>query len=634
MIQIIKLDLNSMTKQSNADTSRNIALISTPWPLFNRPSIQLGTLKAYLKSRSPDLSITTYHFYLKFAERIGYPVYQKISERTWLAEPVYGALLYPGRKESIEKLFQKQAVREPLIRNTDFNRLVKKVRKISDAMISSVDWSRFMLAGFSVSLCQLAASVYFIRKIKERFPHLKIVVGGTTFSGLAGHNVLQAFPEIDFVVNGEGEIPLAGLIHALTNQDNHEALPEIPGVIAHHPTDGTEDMAFRQLPDLKRLLPPDYDEYFNMLKTFNPEKRFFPTLPVESSRGCWWRKPDDKSETKGCAFCNLNLQWEGYRRKDPVQVIGEIDELTSRYKTLSLAFMDNVLPAKQIQTLFKGLTRLNKDFKLFAEIRANFPPDTLRALRKAGTEEVQVGIEALSTRLLDKMNKGTTAIQNIEIMKHCETLGLLNESNLIIYFPGSGRDDVAETLKNLEFAMYYRPLRYVSFWLGLGSPVWENPKHYGIRQVSNHPNYSVLFPEEISGHIQFIIQSYRGDLTYQRKLWQPVKKKIRQWQKMYTNLAGGSPILSYRDGREFMIIRQKCIDSKPVTHRLEGRSREIYLFCQTRQTIKDIIHRFQTTIREDQIIPFLRMMVDKKLMFEEDRQYLSLAIQADPYTLG
>ena len=623
-----------MARKKDIHLSDNVALISTPWPLFNRPSIQLGTLKAYLKSRYSDLSITNYHFYLKIAEGIGYPVYQKISERTWLAEPVYGALLYPGRKESIEKLFQKKAVREPLIRNTDFNHLVKKVRNISDALISSVDWSRFILAGFSVSLCQLTASIYFIRKMKERFPHLKIVVGGTTFSGLAGQNVFNAFPEIDFIVNGEGESPLAGLVHSLMNRDNHETLPEIPGVISRNSFDETDGMAFSQLKDLNRLPPPDYDEYFNMLKTFDSDKRFFPTMPVESSRGCWWRKPDVKSETKGCAFCNLNLQWEGYRRKDPIQVIGEIDELTSRYKSLSLAFMDNVLPAKQIQTLFKSLIRLNKDFKMFAEIRASFPSDTLRTMRKAGMAEVQVGIEALSTRLLDKMNKGTTAIQNIEIMKHCEALGMLNESNLIFYFPGSDRDDVAETLKNLEFAMYYRPLRYVSFWLGLGSPVWENPKQYGIRQVSSHPNYSVLFPEEISRHIRFIIQSYRGDLTYQRKLWQPVKKRIGEWEKMYADLADGSPILSYRDGREFMIIRQKRLTGEPITHRLEGTSREIYLFCQTRQTVKDIIHRFQTFVREDQIIPFLRMMVDKKLMFEEDQRYLSLAIPADPNALN
>ena len=47
-------------------------------------------------------------------------------------------------------------------------------------------------------------------------------------------------------------------------------------------------------------------------------------------------------------------------------------------------------------------------------------------MRSAGMTEVQVGIESLSSKLLKKMSKGTTAIQNLEIMKNCEALGLQN----------------------------------------------------------------------------------------------------------------------------------------------------------------------------------------------------------------
>jgi len=92
-------------------------------------------------------------------------------------------------------------------------------------------------------------------------------------------------------------------------------------------------------------------------------------------------------------------------------------------------------------------------------------------LRDSGMQKVQVGIEALSSRLLKKLHKGTSAIQNLEIMKNCEALGIENMSNLILQFPGSDAQDVAETLKVLEFAESFYPLKAVSFWLGLGSPV-------------------------------------------------------------------------------------------------------------------------------------------------------------------
>ena len=80
--------MSTITGKPN--TSKKIALASTPWPLYNRPSIQLGALKAYLRSRHPGLHVDARHFYLKLAESLGYKLYQQISERTWLAELLAG----------------------------------------------------------------------------------------------------------------------------------------------------------------------------------------------------------------------------------------------------------------------------------------------------------------------------------------------------------------------------------------------------------------------------------------------------------------------------------------------------------------------------------------------------------------
>jgi hypothetical protein len=268
-------------------------------------------------------------------------------------------------------------------------------------------------------------------------------------------------------------------------------------------------------------------------------------------------------------------------------------------------------------------------------MRATTPVRDLYEMHAAGMQEVQIGIEALSTRLLKKLNKGTTAIQNIEIMKHCEMLGIQNSSNIIVHFPGSDEEDVAETLQNIEFTLPFRPLRMVHFWLGLGSPVWQDPKTFGIKNVFNHGNYAGIFPPDVVESMLFIIQAYRGDLGYQKRLWQPVKKKLKAWKKAYAKLHQGpkhEKILSFRDGRNFLIIRQKRMDGEPLTHRLEGTSRAIYLFCQKHRALKRIVDRF-SGIPSDRIEPFLKMMVDKKLMFRENYQYLSLAVPERPKTL-
>ncbi len=620
------------TKFKPKASSGKLLLVSAPWPLYSRPSIQIGTLKAFLRKKFPDLKVDAHHFYLKVAEAIGYRRYQAISERTWLAESVYAALLYPERMDTVENFFYRQAKGKPLLQKIVFKNLASQVREVSEAFIHGVDWGDYVLAGFSICLCQLTASLYFIREVKKRFPNLLIVVGGSMFTGDATRNLFKTFPEINVVVNGEGELPLSRLVSDLRKSRSFGEMAHVKGIVTPESTENKASAFFNQMTDLSDLSPPDYDDYFDLLQSFSPEKTFFPTLPMEMSRGCWWHRPLEDGKSTGCAFCNLNLQWEGYRAKKTMQTVSEIDHLTTKYKTLSVAFMDNLLPLKTSKDIFTRIGKLKKDLLLFGEIRATTPRHILADMRIAGMKEVQIGIEALSTRLLRKLNKGTTAIQNIEIMKHCETLGISNSSNLILCFPGSDQKDVDETLRNLEFTLPYRPLKMVYFWLGLGSPVWRHPENFGIKAVFNHRNYAGIFPLEIFKSMQFAIQSYRGDLGHQRKLWMPVKKKLKAWKKTYDELRRGSRhenILSFSDGRDFLIIRQKRTQDGHLTHRLEGTSRAIYLFCQEHRSLKRILERF-TAVGSDQVVPFLRMMVDKKLMFEENNKYLSLAVPSNP----
>jgi ribosomal peptide maturation radical SAM protein 1 len=600
-----------------------IALISTPWPFYNRPSIQLGSLKSFLKERLPDLGIDALHLYLQVAEAIGYELYQGLSEKTWVAESLYAALLFPERSAQIRKFFYRQGVGKPIIRHADFDALIVQLKDISDAIVNNTDWKSYSLAGFSVCLCQLTSSLYFIRKIKERFSKLFIAVGGSACAGALGKDLLRIFSEIDFVVNEEGEIPLYELVYLLKNGSEIKNRP-IPGVLSRNGKNETVPFSHHQINNLDALPVPDYDDYFALLKRFTVNKTFFPTLPMEISRGCWWNRKG------GCAFCNLNLQWRGYRSKSPSRVATEVDRLTARYQTLSVTFMDNLLPGNKSGDIFQRLQGLEKDLNLFGEIRASTPLPVLESMRKAGMRKVQIGIEALSSRLLKKMNKGTTAIENIEVMRHCEELGIVNTSNLILYFPGSDEQDVNETLRNLDFVLHFYPLKTSGFWLGFQSPVYNNAKEYGMSAVFNHPHYKVLFPPQIHKATRFMVQGYRGRLKEQKRLWKPVIKKVNAWKKAYASLRKGPqspPCLTYEDGKDFLIIRQRRYQEANLTHRLTGTSRKIYLFCRTRQSVTKTLEHFPK-LQEAQLILFLNMMVRTRLMFEEGGEYLSLAVSS------
>ena len=189
-------------KQNRPSPLQKIALVSTPWPIFSRPSIQIGTLKAHLKRQFPNMKVDAHHFYLEVAEALGYRRYQSVSERTWLAETIYAALLYPEYRGHAKHLFQKEAKGKSHLKTVDFKSLTGKVLEISEAFIRRIDWGGYGLVGFSICFCQLSSSLFFIRKLKERFQSLCIVVGGSLLTGIAAGNIFKVFPEIDILVNG------------------------------------------------------------------------------------------------------------------------------------------------------------------------------------------------------------------------------------------------------------------------------------------------------------------------------------------------------------------------------------------------------------------------------------------------
>jgi hypothetical protein len=103
---------------------------------------------------------------------------------------------------------------------------------------------------------------------------------------------------------------------------------------------------------------------------------------------------------------------------------------------------------------------------------------------------------------------------------------------------------------------------------------------------------------------------------------------VAQWHRQYEQLrkaAKGEPALHFRDGRDFLIIVEYRPDKKPVKHRLTGTSRRIYLYCQKPRRLQRILAGF-LPLSEGDIRSFLANLVEKRLMFEEDGRYLSLAM--------
>jgi ribosomal peptide maturation radical SAM protein 1 len=607
--------------------SFRLALISMPWPLANRPSIQLATLKGYLNRYAPDVEVECHHPYLDVANLLGIKTYNRLAERTWVAEAVYAYLMNPDKGRDIMALWQREGggKGDP---TGDLDELARSINRLHGSKHLALPWSTYDLVGLSISLSQLTSSLYLIWKIRSLHPHCRIVVGGSNCSGELGRSLLAHIPEIDFVVSGEGELPLLDLIRGL-QRGSLEGDRECPGLLWRDSRGEIRGGGIRQIADLRELPVPDYDDYFRELGQQSGMGTLVPALPLETSRGCWWHRARPSAGGRACRFCNLNLQWEGYRRKEPGQVASEMDTLALRHGSLRFFFVDNILHPPTTEEMFKRIAALGRSFEIFTEVRASVTRPQLLAMRRAGVTQVQIGVESLSPRLLRKLNKGTTVIQNIEVMKHCGELGIQHRSNIILGFPGSDGDDVAETLQNLAFVTPYQPLRKVRFWLGQSSPVALHPERFGIRRVANHPNYDVLLPGSLGTSLCLMIKTYVGDRRRQQQLWRPVAKAVAEWQRIHGRKRR-EPLLSFRDGGDFLLIRKRFGDSEPETYRLRGASRDIYRFCEERQLLAEIHRRFPQ-FSLDRLQAFISDLVRRRLMFQEGDQVLSLAVNEDPF---
>ena len=598
-----------------------------PWALFNRPSIQLGTLKAYLESRPNDLLVHTSHPYLEVASLLGPELYHWISRNPWVSEALYAPQVFPEQRAAAEVLAM-QYVRkadQKITDSFDYNFLLDTLKSQLLKWIESCDWTQYEIIGFSVCFHQLFASLAAAREIKKKFPQATIVLGGSSCGADAGKSLLNAFHFIDYAIEGEGE---RGLL-ALLDYISEPRLNTLPGNIITR-TSGGEDalqrkshIAENQLPTLADLPVPDFNDYFEDQKKWFPDSPFIPILPIEFSRGCWWNK---------CSFCNLNLQWCGYRYKKAVQMLHEVKTLAARHICLDFTFVDNMLPLKEALDFFKLTGKHHSDFHFFAEIRSSKeekpPGDIFPIYRRGGLATVQVGIEALSSSLLQKMKKGVTVIENIATMREAQAHSLKLEGNLILQFPGSSEAEVAETLAALDYVFPYSPLAAATFFLGHDSPIHRNPKKYGIKAIVNHANNFKLFPKSILTEMDLLVKDYRGDRRYQRKIWKPVSQKIIKWQQYHEGRkqdALQKPLLYYRDGGDFLLIRQEQPDGKILHHRLKGTSRQLYLFCTRIKAEKEVFGKFPA-VPAHQILSFLADLVKKRILFSEKNKYLSLAV--------
>jgi len=380
------------------------ALLSLPWADCHSPSIQIGCLASY--ARRAGFDVDAVHLHLNATATMGINEYMLIVAHPPFGEVLCAALVYPRYADRILNSLEYAPF--------DVRSYFENIQGVLDNTIGDIDWSPYDIVGFTITNQQFFSSLYVSRLIKKNYPAVKIVFGGRCVAGVLGRSVLENFPEVDWCIDGEGEFAFVELLRCIKAGKQR---PErcVPGLI-YRSAKAIRTTERRQLQNLAGMPDPDFEQYYSAAEELR--KRYHidvkPILPVEESRGCIYR----------CAFCSHWRYFDGHRLRPARDVADSIRRQSRRYGINSVALVSSLIITGGRQKLFRMIASQKKDYSMFCEVRADISREELALMKSAGVMRVQAGVEALDTALLKKMQKGTSVIENLSVMKHCEELGI------------------------------------------------------------------------------------------------------------------------------------------------------------------------------------------------------------------
>ena len=259
-----------------------------------------------------------------------------------------------------------------------------------------------------------------------------------------------------------------------------------------------------------------------------------PALLVETARGCWW------GARHHCTFCGLNGSTMAFRSKSPARLLDEMRTLADRWSVETFGVVDNILDMRYFRSVLRDLAEDDRRLSLFWEVKANLSQDQVRLLADAGVDHVQPGIESLSDDVLARMDKGTTVLRNLAMLKHCREHGVVPEWNLLYGIPGEDPEDYAAMARLIGALTHLTPPSgHGQIRLDRFSPYHEDPTAHGLVDVRPAPPLDLLYPVDaatlarISYYFTFDHADGRRPLDYAR----PVLDAIDTWRRLHPTSA-------------------------------------------------------------------------------------------------
>ncbi len=281
------------------------------------------------------------------------------------------------------------------------------------------------------------ASVRLVARIAKDSATKPVVIVGGPHPSMVGENVLRV-PEIDIAVKGEGERTLIELLTALRNDDS---LRDVRGIVYREGGRTVETEPRGLIEDLDELPFPSTSAA-EILKDYE----FYPADAfsfVFTSRGCPFN----------CFFCGSRSIWSRQvRQRSNGNVLGEIDRLWA-LGVRKIYFADDTFGVKRERTI-DFCERLGASFprlRWSCELHVNVVQEqVLAAMKGAGCELIQIGVESGSNEILRQMRKGYTIDKALAATRLIKKHGIGLATFFMVGFPQETEETFRETARAIE----------------------------------------------------------------------------------------------------------------------------------------------------------------------------------------
>ena len=320
-----------------------------------------------------------------------------------------------------------------------------------------------------------------IRLVKAQYPGVKVILGGI-YPTLAPHHA-RNHSGADYLIQGEGEFPTLQLIDELIG--NHRPPSDLP-------------VSLDQLPY------PAYD----LVRV----SRF---LPVLTSRGCPYR----------CSFCASFKTYQGFRQRDPLAVVDEIEYYIQQYRIANIVFYDDALllnPQRHIVPLLRDVVRRNLRVRFHTPNGIHpreIDPHLAELMRSSGFATIRLSFETSNPQRQRDMGCKVSNEALEQALAHLEAAGYGRhqiEVYALMGLPGQGINEIRDTINFIH--QLGAKVRLASFSPIPGTTEWERAvKEYGLDPnadplLLNNSCYPIRNPE-LDYHLYWELRSYSNALN-------------------------------------------------------------------------------------------------------------------------